>query len=143
MKNTMRFLLVCIILALSMTSCQPKPDLSLLRVDEGTAPTAVRNFVNEQSRINGVNLYSDGVHGDYLFLNARNVILGEKASFFSSVNCEIVEETLYIYIIEDQTDDPSKEINNMAIYKINSAVEYDSIRVIKNGCEVPFDAVGA
>jgi len=128
---------------LLLVGCQKKPDLSLLKIEEGSAPMAVQNFVREQSGRNGVDLYSDGVHGDYIFLNAFNVEQGEKAVCFSEITCAISDETLSIYFSENPTKYRNGEINNKAIYKIDSSIEYDTIRIFKNGQEIAFDVVGA
>jgi len=133
---------VCL-LVLLLVSCQKKPDLSLLKIEEGSAPTAVQNFVREQSSRNGVDLYSDGVHGDYIFLNAINVEQGKKTVCFSEITCEISGETLSIYFSEKQTEYPDGKTNNKVIYKIDSSIEYDTIRIFKNGQEIAFDVVGA
>ena len=130
-------------LILFIAGCQMKPNLSLLKIEEGSAPAAVQNFIHEQIGRNGIDLYSDGVHGDYLFLNALNVEQGEKAAYFSEVTCEIVDETLNIYFSLDQTEYINEKINNRVIYKIDSTLKYDTIRVFKNGQEITFDVVGA
>lgn len=143
MKRAVAFGLLFCLLVLLLVSCQIKPDLSLLKIEEGLAPTAVQNFVREQSGRNGVDLYSDGVHGDYIFLNAINVEQGEKAVSFSEITCEISDEILSIYFSENQTEYLNGEINNKVIYKIDSSIEYDTIRIFKNGQEIAFDVVGA
>ena len=130
-------------LILFIAGCQMKPNLSLLKIEEGSAPAAVQNFIHEQIGRNGIDLYSDGVHGDYLFLNALNVEQGEKAAYFSEVTCEIVDETLNIYFSLYQTEYINEKINNRVIYKIDSTLKYDTIRVFKNGQEITFDVVGA
>lgn len=143
MKRAMASGLVFCLLVLLLVSCQIKPDLSLLEIEEGSAPTAVQNFVREQSGRNGINLYSDGVHGDYIFLNAINVEQGEKAVCFSEITCGISDETLTICFSENQTEYLNGEINNKVIYKIDSSIAYDTIRIFKNGQEIAFDVVGA
>lgn len=143
MKRAVAFGLLFCLLVLLLVSCQIKPDLSLLKIEEGLAPTAVQNFVREQSGRNGVDLYSDGVHGDYIFLNAINVEQGENAVSFSEITCEISDEILSIYFSENQTEYLNGEINNKVIYKIDSNIEYDTIRIFKNGQEIAFDVVGA
>ena len=143
MKRAMTLGLGFCLLILLIAGCQMKPSLSLLKIEEGAAPAAVQNFVHEQSGRNGVDLYSDGVHGDYLFLNAFNVEQGEKAAYFSEVTCEIVDETLNIYFSENQTDYFNEKINNKVIYKIVSTFKYNTIRVFRNGQEITFDVVGA
>ena len=143
MKRATCFVLLCSLLILLISGCQMKPDLSLLKIEEATAPTAVRNFVREQSGKNGVDLYSDGVHGDYLFLNANNVVQGEKAAYFTDVSCKIDDGILCIYFSEKLTEEYSERINNKVIYKIESITKYHTIRVFKNGAEISFDVVGA
>jgi len=136
----------CILLFISIllvTGCQMKPGLSLLKIEEGAAPEAVRNFVREQSGQNGIDLYSDGVHGDYLFLNSVNVKQGEQAVCFTDIKCKITDGTLNIYFSEKPAEDPSEKINSKLIYKIDSAADYHRIRIFKNGCEISFDVVGA
>lgn len=143
LKKFIALILFLVLMIVLLSGCQQKNGSSLLKIDEGSAPTAVRNFISEISSQNGVNLYSDGVHGDYLFLNAENVVYGQKASYFTEVKCELVEETLFIYIAENQTEDYSKKICNRVIYKIDSSAEYDRIRIYRNGLETYFDTVGA
>lgn len=143
MKRAMAFgVLFCLLILLSL-SCQMKPNLSLLKIEEGSAPMAVQKFISEQSGQNGIDLYSDGVHGDYLFLNAFNVAQGEKAVYFSDITCEISEKTLIIYFSENQTEHMNRKMNNREIYKINSSIKYDTIHIYKNGREIAFDVVGA
>ena len=143
MKKRKCLVLLCSLLILLISGCLMKPDLSLLKIEEETAPTAVRNFVREQSGRNGVDLYSDGVHGDYLFLNAYNVVHGEKAAYFTDVSCKINNGILCIYFSEKLTEEYSERMNNKAIYKIESVTKYHTIRVFKNGEEISFDVVGA
>lgn len=143
MKKFVALILLCGLMIVLLTGCQQKNGSSLLKIEEGSAPTAVRNFISEISSQNGVNLYSDGVHGDYLFLNAENFVYGQKPSYFTDVKCELVEETLFIYIAENPTEDNSKRESTRLIYKIDSSVEYDRIRLFKNGLETNFDTVGA
>src|SRR5659263_167624 len=100
------------LLVLLLVSCQTKPNLSLLKIDEGSAPKAVQEFIREQTGQNGIDLYSDGVHGDYLFLNAINIEQGEKAAYFSEVTCKITDDTLNIYFSEDKTENMIAKMNN-------------------------------
>lgn len=143
MKRTLCFVLLCSLIILLISGCQMKPDLSLLKIEEETAPAAIQNFVREQSGRNGVDLYSDGVHGDYLFLNARNVAQGEMAAYFADVSCKINDGILSIYFSEKLTKEYSERMNNKVIYKIESITKYHTIRVFKNGEEISFDVVGA
>ena len=54
-----------------------------------------------------------------------------------------MDETLNIYFSLDQTEYINEKINNRVIYKIDSTLKYDTIRVFKNGQEITFDVVGA
>ena len=143
MKRAVCLGIIFILAIFLLAGCHSKPGLSLLKIEEGSAPDAVRNFIQEQSDQNGVDLYSDGVHGDFLFLNAHNIENGGKASYFEDVTCKIIDGNLCIYFCEKQTENASQTANSALIYKIDSEIEYHTIRVFRNGQEIRFDVVGA
>jgi len=136
------------VLATTM-GCNKESDSEFSKVVRQDIPKRVQNFINTTSEKNGVYLYASNIDNDdydYFFLNAINVNQGDRASFFTDVKFEIVEQehTLKISFNEELTDDSSynRKIDNMLIYKFKSSEKFDTIIVFKNGEAIPIDVIG-
>jgi len=142
MKKMIYLLLISCWLVAILTGCNKKAEPEFSKVELQNVSKAVQNFMDRNSEKNGIYLYSKSNADEYIFLNAFNVIQGEKAASFKDIKYNIKENTLNIYFNEELTDDYTKNIDNKIIYKIKSSLEFDTIKVFRNGKGIPFDVVG-
>jgi hypothetical protein len=142
MKKMMYLLLIACCLVSVLNGCNKKTEAEFYEVELQNVPNTVQDFMDRNSKKNGVYLYSKINLDSYLFLNAFNVIQGEKAAYFKDIKYNINENTLNIYFNEELTDDYTMKLDNRLIYKIKSSMEFDTIKVFRNDREIPIDVVG-
>ncbi|MDF2882026.1 MAG: hypothetical protein K0R54_2583 [Clostridiaceae bacterium] len=94
---------------------------------------------------NGIYLYQDGSDEMFLFLNAYNVMPGEKATYYTDIGIEVKDKMIVINFSEKFSDDyQNKEIeNNRLLYKIKKPKNVETISILKNGQDVPFNSIVA
>jgi hypothetical protein len=79
----------------------------------------------------------------FLFLNAYNVMPGEKATYYTDIGIEVKDKMIVINFSEKFSDDyQNKEIeNNRLLYKIKKPKNVEAISILKNGQDVPFNSI--
>jgi hypothetical protein len=103
----------------------------------------VKSSLSSYYSKNGIYLYQDGSDEIYLFLNAYNVMPGEKATYYKDIGVEVKDKTIVINFSEKFSGDyQDKEIeNNRLLYKIKKPKNVESISILKDGQEVPFNSI--
>lgn len=133
-------LLSIFVLILLLTGCNS--ELSFIEISTERAILDVQVFIDEVHNQNGTHLYFDGKKDVYVFLNEKNVEQGNKAIFFIDFDVNVTGDTLIIEYSQEETDDYSNGvIKHQILYKVDLDKEYNTIKAISNGEEVPFSVV--
>ncbi len=134
-----QFLLV-LVLVLFAAGCGSQLTFSETGVDR--VDKDVRAFVESVDGKNGVHLLFDGDQVMYVFMNGKNVEQGSHTIYFSDFDIVPEREVLNIFYNEGESYDYSdEELKHQILYKVKLDREYDKIRLIKNGAEIPFGVV--
>lgn len=133
-------LLSLLVIILLLTSCSS--DLSFQEVREKGIHTDIQTFIDHTNEENGVHLYFEKEKEVYVYLNASNVIQGEKAIYFTDFNVEENGDTLsIIYNTTETSDYTNQSLEHELLYKINLDKEYENIEAINNGEESSFGVI--
>ncbi|RXJ04412.1 hypothetical protein DS745_03230 [Anaerobacillus alkaliphilus] len=114
-------------------------ELAFTEVKTSSVSKNVQEFIELVSLDNGVHLHFDGKKAMYVFLNGRNVVQGNKATYFSNFHVDHTEDTIHILFDQSETrnfSDPT--LTYELLYKIQLDKEYETIKAIANGEEIPF-----
>lgn len=138
-KKIIYLVLIFCLLVASTTGYSANSGKQFARVELQDVPKEVQDFIFNNSGKNGVYLYSNNNLDKYFFLN---VIQEVNVTSFKDFNYKIKDHAFNIYFNEELPLAVSRKLNGKVIYKIKSSNKYDTIRVFKNGNEIPFDVVG-
>jgi len=117
-------------------------ELSFSEIKLENVKNDARTFFEGAEDTNGSHLYFDEKKVAYVMLNGKNVIQGDKAIHFSDFSVESDGGSLNIHYTEEETNNYSDDTQkHQVVYKINKNKEYDTVRIFKNGDEVPFQIV--
>lgn len=141
MKKKLFIIVVIGIVLLVTVGCNN--DSLFTNVNLNNVNNKVKSSLSSYYSKNGIYLYQDDTDEMYLFLNAYNVMQGEKATYYTDIGIEVNDKTIVINFSEKRSDDyQNKEIeNNRLIYKIKKTKNVESISILKNGQEVPFNSI--
>lgn len=139
------FIIVVIGIALLVTVSCNNSDSLFTEVNLNNVNLNVKSSLSSYYSKNGIYLYQDGTDEMYLLLNAYNVMPGEKSTYYTDIDIEVSDKTIVINLSEKFSDDyQNKEIeNNRLLYKIKKPKSVESISILKNGQEVPFNIIVA
>lgn len=128
-------------LIILLFGCTPA-ELSYSEVKTDTVNKDVQDFVTSIENTNGIHLYEENQKTKYVFFNANSVEQGKEALYFEDIEVSGEGQTLTISFAEHATDDyANKSLNNRLLYEVKTDKDYDSIKLLKNGKEVPFKVV--
>lgn len=95
--------------------------------------------VNEE---NGAHLYFEKPNVVYVYLNGSNVKQGEKAIYFTDFDVLKNDEALSVVYNTAETEDYSNpSLKHELLYKVNSDVKPETIKLYINGKEVSFATI--
>ncbi|WP_110113476.1 hypothetical protein [Bacillus sp. CGMCC 1.16541] len=136
----MKRIMIGVFFLVGLIGCQSQ--LTYSEVEMTKANASVQEFMEFVKHENGPYLYLDGKKTMYLFLNGGNVVQGEKAIHFTDVKVKAENDTLNLFVTEDETDDYSNDsLTHQALYKIHDNHIYETIHLFVNGTETPFTMI--
>ncbi|MDO3410570.1 hypothetical protein QWJ34_12430 [Saccharibacillus sp. CPCC 101409] len=133
-------LLLCLILVLA--GCG-QPSSLLTEVKEKNLNKDILSFIEQTDADSGLYLFSRAGETSYIICNNKHVVQGEQAVYIESVDGVVKNRELEVRIEEGYTEDYDDErLGKLRVFKINDGADFDSIRMLKNQKDTPFDVVG-
>ncbi|MGM8216603.1 hypothetical protein ACLIA0_13670 [Bacillaceae bacterium W0354] len=116
--------------------------LSYIEMSKDELDKNVQSFFEKVEEDNGVHLYYDEENTIYVYLNGRNVLQGEEATYFTEFDIQADGETLKLLYKSDETlDYKDGSFRRELYYKVTLDKKYEIIRVFNNGEETRFGTI--
>ncbi|WP_221563355.1 hypothetical protein [Alkalihalobacillus sp. TS-13] len=130
--------ILVVTLIVMLAGCNKELSYSYIKI--ATVHKGIQSFIDQVEDQNGLYVYFDKKKAVYVFLNGKNVVQGEKATYFERFYAEGDGETLNIYFDEKSTEDyANQSVDYQLLYKVNLDKDYEYIKAFRNGKHVPID----
>ncbi|SFE55402.1 hypothetical protein SAMN05216378_3521 [Paenibacillus catalpae] len=142
---------LCLILIIALTGCNRSLSL-MTEVELPNQNEEIRTFVDRVKDKNGIYLYSVVGKDEYFIVNYSVIQQGKQVKLFNGSRAEFREDVFTILMDEIEVKNTEGDHSNshyldnkqlgLHIYKLDKQ-QTTSIKVIKNGREIPIDRIGS